>query len=186
VSEEFAPPPTPSGTPAGTVNRSDFRPLPPARRRGRFPRWLAALLVAGGVVIVGGVVTQLLLTSRAANLEQAEPDATGRLHSAQLVSGMCIDDLPAGVGVVTVVPCGEPHAAKVATAITLQGAEFPGDELVANTVLDFCTSQLAPGAPLAEVADGRKWLAWVPSAQTWKAGDRAGLCIVTSSTDWIE
>jgi len=184
VSDDFAPPPTPGGAPAGTVKRTDFRATPPARRRRRFPRWLAALLAVGALVIVGGVAAQIALTKRATNSTPSEADATGRLHSAQVVSGMCLESLGDAAGPVTVVPCEEPHAAEAVTGITLSGVDFPGDESIAQTVLDYCASQLAPGGALDHVASGRQWVAWVPSKGTWSAGDRNGLCIVYADSPW--
>jgi hypothetical protein len=184
MTDGFAPPPTPDGAPAGTVRRADFRPAPPARRRSRFPLWLKVLLAAGGVVIIGGVVTQVALTARSSNLTPADRDTTGRLHSAQVVSGMCLETLSDEAGTVRVVACEQSHAAEVVTAYEFAGDEFPGDADAATTVLAYCASQLAPGAPLADAADGREWLAWVPSADTWQGGDRSGLCIVTASEPW--
>jgi len=184
VSDDFAPPPTPDGTPSGTVNRTDFRATPPARRRRGFPRWVAALLAVGALVIVGGVAAQITLTKRAANSTPGDADATGRLHSAQVVSGMCLEALGDAAGPVMVVPCDDPHAAEAVTGTTVSGADFPGDEAVAKTVLDFCASQLAPGGPLDDAARGRQWVAWVPSRGTWSAGDRDGLCIVFAESPW--
>lgn len=184
MTDGYAPPPTPDGAPSGTYRRSDFRAAPPARRRSRFPRWLAVLLVAGAVVVVGGVVAQVTLTARASQLAPADRDATGRLHSAQVVSGMCLETLGDEAGSVWVVPCDEPHAAEVVSAYEFTGDEFPGDAAVAKTAVDYCASQLAPRAPLADAAAGREWLAWVPSAGTWRGGDRIGLCIVTDAEPW--
>jgi hypothetical protein len=184
VTDEFAAPPSPDGTPSGAARRADFRQVPPPTRRRRFPRWLTALIVAGGVVIAGGVVTQLALTNRAERLTPAEPGSTGRLHSAQVVSGMCLQSLGDSAGIVRVVSCDDPHAAEVVTSTELRGGDFPGATEVADTTLRYCASQLAPGGPLAAAAEGREWVAWVPSDATWEAGDRSGLCIVTAGTPW--
>lgn len=184
MTDDFAAPPAPDGAPAGTVRRADFRPAAPARRRRGFPRWLIVVLAAGGAVIVGGVLTQVSLTVRASHLTPAEADTTGRLHSAQVVSGMCIETLGDEAGIVWVVPCDQGHAAEVVSAYELSGADFPGDDEVARATLHYCASQLAPGGALEAAADGREWVAWVPTAATWAAGDRRGLCIVTGTTPW--
>lgn len=184
MTDGFAPPPAPDGVPAGTVRRADFRAAPPARRRGRFPRWLTVLLAAGGVVIVGGIAVQVGLTARESRLTPAAPDATGRLHSAQIVSGMCIQNLGDEAGVVWVVSCDTDHDAQVVSTYKFSGDGFPGDDAVASAALDYCASQLTAGAPLADSARGREWVAWVPSEGTWKAGDRSALCIVTATTPW--
>lgn len=184
MTDGFAPPPAPDGTPAGTVRRADFRPPAPARRRSRFPRWVALLVGLGGAVIVAAVVAQVALTVRDGNLNSASPDTTGRLHSAQVVSGMCMKALGDAAGTVTVVDCAEPHAAEAVTSFTFTGDAWPGDASAAETVLAYCASQLAPAGPLAAAAEGRSWVAWVPSEGTWRHGDRTGLCIVTAESPW--
>ena len=54
----------------------------------------------------------------------------------------------------------------------------------ADAAIQYCASQLAAGGPLGAASQAREWLVWVPSRGTWDAGDRSGLCIVTSSTPW--
>ena len=181
---DFAAPPTPDGTPSGEVKRSDFRATPPARRRGGFPKWVAVLLVIGGVAIVGGIVAAVALTVRNGNFAAADANATGRFHSVQVVSGMCLKELGDAAGNVVAVDCDDPHAAEAVSSYPFKGQEWPGDEEVARTALAYCTSQLAPGGPLAAAAEGRSWVAWVPSEGTWKGGDRLGLCIVSSDVPW--
>lgn len=166
------------------MRRADFRATPPARRRGRFPRWLKVVLVAGALAIVAGVIAPSILNARTVRVTPADIDATGRLHSAQVVSGMCLEGLGDEAGVVVVVACDQSHSAEVASSYEFSGSEYPGDAAVARTALDYCASQLAPGAPLASTAEGRDWVAWVPSVGTWNAGDRSGLCIVTGAEPW--
>ena len=199
MTDDFAAPPAPDGTPSGAlptsgvprgdvqrgdIQRSDFRPTPPARRRATFPRWVAVLMGVGALVIVAGVAVQVVLTVRNSQLAPADPHATGRLHSTQVVSGMCIESLGSDAGTVMVVSCDESHGAEAVSAYTFTGDAWPGDQSAADTVLGYCAGQLAPGAPLAGAADGRDWVAWVPSESTWRHGDRKGLCIVTSDTPW--
>jgi len=184
MTEDFAVPPAPDGTPAGAVHRSDFRPTPAAPRRTRFPRWVAVLVALGGLAVVGGVAAQVALTIRDANLTPANPGDTGRMHSAQVVSGMCLESLAASAGQVMVVDCDAAHSAEVVSSYVFTGDDWEGDSWAASTVLDYCASQLAAGGPLEAAAQGRDWVAWVPSAATWRHGDRTGLCIVTSDTPW--
>ena len=181
---DFAAPPTPEGTPSGQVKRSDFRATPPARGRRGFPKWVAVLLVIGGVAILSGIVAAVALTARNANFAAAEANDTGRFHSVQVVSGMCLEELGDSAGNVIAVDCDDAHAAEAVTSYTFRGQEWPGDAEAASTVLSYCTSQLAPGGPLATAAAGRSWVAWVPSEGTWKGGDRLGLCIVSSDVPW--
>ena len=189
MTDDFAPPPAPDGGPTGTVprasvQRADFRPAQPPRRRSRFPRWVAVLLGVGALVIGAGVVAQVTLTARNGNLTPSEPDATGRMHSAQVVSGMCIESLGESAGTVRVVSCDDAHSAEVVSSYVFTTADWPGDAAVQDTALAYCAAQLAPGGPLAAAADGRDWVAWVPSAATWQHGDRTALCIVTGQSPW--
>ena len=183
---DFAAPPSPDGTPSGQVKRSDFRATPPRRRRRGFPMWATVLLVIGGLAIVGGVGAAVALTVRNGNFAPADPSATGRFHSVQIVSGMCLESIgdSASAGSVIAVDCDDPHAAEVVSSYTFRGEQWPGDESVESTVLDYCASQLAPGGPLAIAADGRTWVAWVPSQGTWEGGHRLGLCIVSAEEPW--
>lgn len=184
MTDDFAAPPAPGGIPAAQARREDFRPAAPRRRRRRFPRWLLVVLVAGGLAIVGGVIAQITLTVRNGNLTPAAPGDTGRLHSAQVVSGMCLRSIGDAAGIVVAVDCDEPHAAEAVASYTFSGGAWPGDEAAADEVIAFCASQLAPGGPLAAAAESREWVVWVPSEGTWSAGDRKGLCIVWSEEPW--
>ena len=184
MTDDFAPPPTPEGTPSGTVTRGDFRSKAPARRRSGFPRWVAVLMAVGGLVILAGVAAQVTLTVRNSNLTPADPGTTGRLHSAQVVSGMCLESLGKSAGTVNVVACEDSHTAEVVSAYAFTTDEWPGDEAAATAVLNYCAVQLAPGGPLSPAASQRDWVAWVPSQGTWQHGDRKGLCIVTAEAPW--
>ena len=136
-------------------------------------------MAVGALVIGAGVVAQISLTARNGNLTPSEPDATGRVHSAQVVSGMCIESLGQSAGTVHVVDCDDAHSAEVVSSYVFTTDDWPGDAAVRDTALSYCAQQLGPGGPLATAADGRDWVAWVPSAATWQHGDRTAVCIVT-------
>lgn len=184
MTESFASPPSASGAPgAPPPPRGEFRPAPlPPRKRA--PRWLWWLIIIGVVVIIAGSAWAIALERQAASLEPAAAGATGTLHSAQVVSGMCMESLGEEAGTVRVVPCGEPHRAEAVTGYTFTNDAWPGDSEVASRALDYCASQLGPDSPLAAASDGRDWVAWVPSEATWAAGDRTALCIVTATDSW--
>ena len=139
----------------------------------------------GGLVILAGVAAQVTLTVRNSNLAPADPGTTGRLHSAQVVSGMCIESLGKSAGTVNVVPCEQSHAAEVVSAYAFTADEWPGDDAAATR-----SARLLRGAAgarrrrLRRPRHERDWVAWVPSQGTWQHGDRKGLCIVTSETPW--
>lgn len=141
-------------------------------------------MAAGVAVIVAGSVWAFMLDQVAHNLTPASVGTTGRLHSAQVVSGMCLERLGDSAGTVTAVECAEPHRAEAVSAHRFTDSAWPGDADVARRALAHCAGQLAPGGPLAAAADGRSWVAWVPSEGTWAGGDRTALCIVTADEPW--
>lgn len=196
MSDDYAAPPLPGGAPAPPPQpRVDYRPAPGGGSAGRggssgsgarrgIPRWLWWVLAAGALVIVAGSAWAVLLEQRAKNLEPASVGTTGTLHSAQVVSGMCLEQLGDGAGSVAAVECSEPHRAEVVSAYRFTDSAWPGDAEAASRALAHCASQLAPAGPLETAASGRAWVAWVPSEGTWAGGDRVALCIVTSDEPW--
>jgi hypothetical protein len=120
-------------------------------------------MATGALVVVAGVVAQITLTARNGNLTPAEPDATGRMHSAQVVSGMCIEALGDSAGTVNVVRCEDTHSAEAVSSYVFTKAEWPGDNAVRDTALAYCAAQLAPGGPLAHAADRRGNRSGIPA-----------------------
>jgi len=187
MADEFAPPPALEPAPAAAARRADFREPPLVGRRHAVPRW-AWVAIASGVAAIGaGLAAAVIVDARAAALEPAALGTTGRLHSAQVVAGMCllaIEPADGPAGTATVVACDQPHSAEALASYPFASDEWPGPAEIRRTVLDFCSTQLGPDGPLSRAATNRTWVAWTPSERTWAAGDRTGLCIVSSDQPW--
>lgn len=206
---DFAPPPLPGGTgPAvasADAERVGHKPgggdSGPAthgsnsgrRRRGRKARartsngrWVLVTMITAIGLIVGGIGWASVLTYRASAVAPANQDATGSLHSGQVVTGMCLKkapDLDSVAGPVEVVGCADPHHAEALVSYTFTSGEWPGEATARGEVVGFCAAQVDPDAgyfPATPDAPGYEWLAWVPSAGTWQLGDRTGVCVITT------
>lgn len=149
------------------------------RSHGTRGRGLAVAALVIGVVelvaLIAGVVVVLLLVRAAAPLG-VDVDAPRTARAGQLVVGHCLQRLPADgdVGTVTVVPCDQPHEARVVSAFRFADeATWPGQGAADARVARSC--QLTD----AEAAAGAHLVAWAPTEQSWSRGDRTGLCLLT-------
>lgn len=189
---DFAPPPLPgSGTAPGPVavpdqgsgGRGAGRRRPRRRSNGR---WVLVAIVIAIALIIGGIAWGSVLAYRSAGVTPADPNAIGTLHTGQVVSGMCIKeapDLSAPPGPVRVLPCADAHHAEAVVSYTFTSSTWPGTDSAWETVSAFCAKQLNPttGAfPASPGAPDFEWHVWIPTAQTWGLGDRAGLCVITT------
>lgn len=149
------------------------------RTRGRRGRGLALAGVALGVLgtlVWTGVVVGAVLTARSERPLAGDVDAPRDAHARQLVTGVCVEELPADgpVGTVRVVPCAQPHAAEVLSLYAFAAAAiWPGQESADARVATACA--LSP----AEVEQGVRAVTWAPTEASWGRGDRTGLCLAT-------
>jgi len=156
-------------------------PLPPrpAARRHRGQLWGA--LACGLVFVVLVVVAVVLLLAHVDPVPRAVQAPTPA-RPDQLVAGHCLKALPDAdeIGAVVVVPCKSGHRAEVVATVELAGDDGgarPPSEDLAATVEQTCARVAVLGAP----PDAR-YVAWVPSADSWLRGDRRGLCLLTAPT----
>ncbi|MDM8084337.1 septum formation family protein [Cellulomonas cellasea] len=129
-----------------------------------------------GSLAIAAVAVGVQLTAAATRPLPLDVDAPRDAQAVQLVTGHCVDPLPAGGDVddVTVTPCDQPHAAQVVTEYRFdRAAVWPGQQAADRRVWAACT--LTPD----EVAAGVRAVAWAPTEQSWKRGDRTGLCLAT-------
>ncbi|WP_066586741.1 DUF4190 domain-containing protein [Cellulomonas timonensis] len=149
------------------------------RARGSRGTQLAIAGIALGVagtLAIAAVVIGVQLPAAAPRALPLDVDAPREAHAAQLVTGHCVDPLPSGgdVDEVTVAPCAQPHAAQVVTEYRFdQAAVWPGQQAADRRVSAACT--LTPD----EIAAGVTAVTWAPTEQSWKRGDRTGLCLAT-------
>jgi hypothetical protein len=150
------------------------------RRRGTAGRGIAIAAVVLGALetlalLVGAVLLGISwLQSRPLPADVSAPrDA----NAVQLVVGNCLADLPpdGDVETVRVVPCADPHAARIASSYTFApAAVWPGqgdaDALVARSCVLTADEQDL----------GATVVTWAPTEQSWARGDRTGLCLVVT------
>ncbi|MBC7550385.1 MAG: hypothetical protein H7269_05725, partial [Cellulomonas sp.] len=97
------------------------------------------------------------------------------VHARQLVTGNCLDPLPddGEIDTVRVVPCADPHAAKVISQYAFEpDAVWPGQAAADRRVATACE------VSVAETGAGLAPLTWAPTEQSWDDGDRTGLCLL--------
>ncbi|WP_062313233.1 septum formation family protein [Demequina rhizosphaerae] len=185
----FAPPPTlgePRTAPAATPPAV---PAPAARAHRPRRRSRLAWIVGGAaaVAIAGGVIADVALEARARTVEPAQRGDTGALASVAVVAGLCLAEAPADgptAGRVTAVRCAEPHRAETVADHTFADGAWPGADAIAEESLAFCAARVARVVP-ADLAADLGWRVWAPSRETWAAGDRLAVCVVTSATPLV-
>lgn len=146
-----------------------------ARTRARRRTVVVAVAVGAVVVLaVGGVLgTRAVTTARSRPLP-SDVTAPTTAYAVQLVTGSCLATLPADgeVDRVDVVPCAEPHAAQVVAQYAFEAeAVWPGQPDAHARVARACVLSDE------EVAAGVELVTWAPTAASWSAGDRTGLCV---------
>jgi len=203
---DFTPPPLP-GEASGSAHQTAGAPAQPAglggaqlqppgtssergrveARRGSNGRWVFAVMVAAIALIVVGIGWASVLTFRSSAVTPAATDATGSLHTGQVVSGMCIKDAPdlsGGSDPVTVVRCDDPHHAEALVSYAFTSNQWPGTKEARAEVIAFCSQQVGSSSaavPVSPSAPDYDWHVWSPTAATWELGDRTGLCVVTTA-----
>lgn len=99
------------------------------------------------------------------------------VHVRQLTVGSCVRSAPDGAtDRVTVVPCQDEHAAQVVSTYLFDADSWPGAASVRSQVVGSCTISAA------EAEAGVRAVALVPTQESWRQGDRAGLCLLTRDT----
>lgn len=130
----------------------------------------AVVTVLGPAVAIGVPVVQSQLTRPLPADVSAPRDA----RAVQLVTGSCVEELPADgpVQVVRVVPCADPHEAQVVTQFDFaRDAVWPGQQSAHARVAKACVLDEA------ESAAGVRAVTWAPTESGWARGDRRGLCL---------
>ena len=142
---------------------------PPRRTLGRVV-WipLAAVVVVG--LVVGAVLGVGYWLDRR---PLGTVDAATTVPSSRIGTGHCLQGLPpdGDVAEVTVVPCDEPHAAEVVGSRELSFGTWPGSKQAADELARWCEMDNA------EQEAGFHAVVWTPSAESWRQGDRTGLCL---------
>ncbi len=185
MSHDFTPPgggdtsrPVPSRTEGAGIGGSGTRdidgPAPSMFRAGRSVATAAWIAIAAGVALLIGISWAAALAWADKTSDSAQIGDTGSMSAAQVVPGMCLEQVgdDGDVRDVVVVSCHEPHRAEVFTKMNFDLAKYPGASEVTSQALDYCRDRLEGVIP-----EGATWVAWTPSEQSWSRGDREALCV---------
>ncbi|MBD7917409.1 septum formation family protein [Cellulomonas sp. Sa3CUA2] len=126
------------------------------------------------VLAVGTTVGTRAVTAARSRALPADVATPTDAYAVQLVTGSCLAALPddGEVDRVEVVPCRDPHAAQVVAQYAFdRAAVWPGQEGAHARVERACV--LSDEEVAAEV----RLVTWAPTADSWAAGDRTGLCV---------
>jgi Septum formation len=101
-------------------------------------------------------------------------------------AGECTnDDLTGSIGEIGTVDCDEPHTAEAFAQFDVDGDDFPGNEAIAEQAFEECWGDLFEdyvGIPYQEsIYDSPTHI--LPSEESWDAGDRTVICIISATTD---
>jgi len=144
-------------------------------------------VAAAGVAIVGLAISfGIALGHRIGTSDVVVDDPDGQeINALQVDVGTCITDLPndGRVARVTAVPCDVAHVGEAVATYPVAGDEWPGRGAVVSEVLGYCGSVIQPGpagSGMFQASDwgaGLRWVAWVPTEESWADGERAGVCV---------
>ena len=116
--------------------------------------------------IVGGVVSSVTVR-------------TGTTVAADLTVRDCLKGMPDSsqpVATVETVPCGESHAGEVFAVLNMPGGDFPGEAAI-EAYADNCGPAFVSYSPKTTTDDSIQLSVLYPTADSWKQGDRALICI---------
>lgn len=157
------------------------------------------MLALSGLVVVGllvaGTVILGLDVGRSRGTEtpnEVNPDGT-TINALQVRIGTCLEDIPedGAVARVVAVPCSVPHRAEVVSSHQIQGDSWPGRDAVVSEVLDHCGSFIQPGFgadsmfQTGDWENGLRWVAWIPTEESWGMDQRSGQCVVYRGGDIV-
>jgi hypothetical protein len=159
----------------------------PAQRRPR-PPMVLILVVGAAVAALLAIIIQAGImygNSRGSDTATVTDPNGQEINAIQVQVGTCLVAIPADgrVGRVTAVPCDTPHRAEVVAEYPLSGDAWPGRLSVEDQVLDYCGAFIQPGFETTSMfkpgdwESGLRWVAWLPTEESWKADERSGLCV---------
>ena len=126
---------------------------------------LGALLM---LAIVGGVVSSVTVR-------------TGTTVAADLTVRDCLKGMPDSsqpVATVETVACGESHAGEVFAVLNMPDGDLPGEAAI-EAYADNCGPAFAGYSPKTITDDSIQLSVLYPTADSWKEGDRALICIAS-------
>lgn len=160
------------------------------QRRGRGMAWASLVIVT--LWTIGSVVLAVVLIASVPADRDDNGDITsgGEVSVEDLVVGDCLAEEFSGheenVYTVSARPCDEPHNGEVFHDLELTEPEFPGDAEMSEIADSTCYQAFEPFVGLTYEDSELDFYYYVPTAQTWKYGDRLVTCVLISPEDVSE
>ncbi len=141
-------------------------------------------LIVGALIVlvigVGGFLAWRFITTEV--LPEVEEATAGLTPFSETPPGPCID-LEGEDGVLTSwseVSCDGPRQAEVTYSAAFNDGPFPGDQFLADNAASTCRDAFEGyvGVPPDRSSYDFSWI--VPTAETWAAGTRHGICLAIS------
>lgn len=160
------------------------------QRRGREMAWSSLVIVA--LWTIASVVLAVVLIASVPADRDDDGDITsgGEVSVEDLVVGDCLAEEFSGdeenVYTVSARPCDEPHNGEVFHDLEVAEPEFPGDVEMSEIADSTCYQAFEPFVGLTYEDSELDFYYYVPTAQTWKYGDRLVTCVLISPEDVSE
>jgi Septum formation/Domain of unknown function (DUF4190) len=155
------------------------------RRTGQSGRGMAiAGLVLSGIWAVVTVVVLIVVAVNAAGRDSSGTIATaGDVSATALRVGDCLNGLENGsFASLPAVPCASAHEGEVYAVVTLPDGAYPGQNSVDSQGRSDCDDRIAVYAPSAALGTDFGPFYATPTEDSWRTGDRAVVCIATSTS----
>jgi len=160
--------------------------------RGRGMAWAAIVVVVLWIVaVVIGIVVGLL-SIPADRDEDGNVTSGGEVFTTDLRTGDCLDedlfaeDATDTALTVTVVPCGEPHAAQVYENTDLDAGSYPGESAIFDEAESRCYDAFEPWVGTSYETSELEVFYYYPTSESWEQDDRTITCVVISPDDVTE
>lgn len=140
--------------------------------------WIRGLSAAGVVVAAAIALTGCSLINQVTGGGTTEDGTQTSAFSIKV--GDCLNDgdLTGEVETVPVVACTEPHDSEAYASIILNGATFPGADVVDQEAQDGCLEAFEPYVGKSYDTSQYEVSYYYPTEATWANGDREILCVI--------
>ncbi|MEF3405318.1 septum formation family protein [Agromyces sp. CCNWLW203] len=155
------------------------------QKRRTLTRAIVALAAVAVVIPLSGC--SILRDLAGGQAPQPERDETtqeiveeGDADVFALMVGDCMNEVSEElVSEVPVVPCDQPHDEEVFFDLTLEGAEYPGDDVIQTQADEACLAQFEPFVGMAYDTSTLGFYAYRPSQESWEQmDDRIVSCVI--------
>jgi hypothetical protein len=134
-----------------------------------------------GLIIGLSIAAVVLLGALVAAVAFFVAATKDKVVATDLAVGDCLTEIPNG-SLVQMVPktdCAQPHAGEAYAVLTMPDGDYPGEATI-NEWQNRCPAELESYSPDAMADDTIGVFVLYPTAETWKQGDRAVVCIATT------